>query len=248
MNRRRSWYRGVALASMLVAAGCGTGGSGQKVALQINSPSNLQVVPGNVVKLSMGVSGLKVVKPDGDTSGRTGHYHVFIDRDPVAPGMIVPKEAGIVHSEANPIVVTGLTPGWHRLVVVPGDGAHHRIGNVLATVNLNVLGPSIAASVPAVVPSGEPAVVTISVVGVKLAAANGDTTGASGHLHLFIDRDPTPAGQAIPKEAGIIHTVETTVSVPNLAPGAHTIWVVLGNGVHTPFDPPVEAKVTFSVD
>jgi hypothetical protein len=233
----------------VIAAGCRTSGSSQKISLQIKSPSNFQTVNGNVVKLSMGVSGLKIVKPDGDSSGRTGHFHVFIDRNPVATGTTVGKETGIVHSETNPIVVTGLTPGWHRLLVVPGDGTHRRLGTAEAAINVDVIGPSVTASVPAVVPAGQPAVVTISVQGVKLAAATaGDTTGKSGHLHLFIDHVPTPAGKAIPKgDPTIIHTEATTVSVPDLAPGAHFIWVVLGNGVHTPFDPPVEDKVTFNV-
>jgi hypothetical protein len=106
----------------------------------------------------------------------------------------------------------------------------------------------VTASVPAVGAAGTPAVVTIAVQGVKLAAADGDTSGKSGHLHLFIDRAPTASDKAIPKgDPTIIHTESTTVSVPDLTPGTHFIWVVLGNGVHTPFDPPVEDKVTFNV-
>jgi hypothetical protein len=78
-------------------------------------------------------------------------------------------------------------------------------------------------------------------------AANGDTSGKTGHLHLFVDRDPTPAGQPIPKEAGIIHTTETTVNVPGLAAGEHTIWVVAGDGNHVPLTPPVTARLTVNV-
>ncbi|MHB8670395.1 MAG: hypothetical protein ACYDAD_07530 [Acidimicrobiales bacterium] len=55
------------------------------------------------------------------------------------------------------------------------------------------------------------------------------------------------SGTPIPKERGIIHTSDTTVSLPDLARGDQFAWVVLGDGAHVPFDPPVEAKVTFSV-
>ena len=88
---------------------------------------------------------------------------------------------------------------------------------------------------------------TVKVEGVTLAKADGDTSGKTGHLHVFVDRDPTAAGQPIPKEAGVIHTTDTTISVPDLAPGEHTLWVVLGDGNHFPFAPAVLDKVTVTV-
>jgi hypothetical protein len=129
------------------------------------------------------VTGLAIVKADGDTSGATGHFHVFIDRDPVAVGQPIPKEKGIVHSAENPIKLYGLAPGQHRMTVVVGDGAHKRIlGSLQKQLTVTVDGPS------------------VTVTGLQLMAANGDTSGKTGHLHLFVDRDPTPAGQPIPKE------------------------------------------------
>ena len=241
-------YLSTVVAGVLIAAGCGSSGSSRGITLRINAPSNFASVAGNEVRLAMTASGITIVKPDGDTSGATGHYHVFIDGEPPAPGSTIPHAADIVHSEANPVVVSGLTPGWHRLVVVVGNGAHQRIGDAAAAVSVKVTGPSLQASVPATVASGQPAVVTVTVQGVLLGPANGDTSGATGHLHLFVDRAPTPPGRPIPKgDPKIIHSEKTTVPVPGLAPGAHYIWVVLGNGSHVPFDPPVETKVTFTV-
>ncbi len=247
-TRRRARYLTIALAVVVVAAGCGSSGSSHGITLRINSPSNFAAVAGNEVRLAMTASGVSIVKPDGDTSGATGHYHVFIDGDPPPAGATIPHADGIVHSEVNPVVVTGLTPGWHRLMVVVGNGAHQRIGDAAASVSVKITGPAVQASVPATVPSGQPAIVTVTAEGVVLEAANGDLSGATGHLHLFIDRAPTVSGQPIPKgDPTIIHTDKTTVSVPDLAPGAHFIWVVLGNGNHVPFEPPVETKVTFTV-
>ena len=43
-------------------------------------PRHRRLVKGNVVSLDLASTGLTIVKADGDTSGKTGHYHVFIDR------------------------------------------------------------------------------------------------------------------------------------------------------------------------
>src|SRR5438034_9487180 len=166
----------VALAALaLVAGACSSDGSGKKAAqtLRITSPATGAASRGNVVSLALGVGGISLVKADGNTSGRTGHLHVFIDRDPVAPGQVIPKEAGIVHSADNPVKLTGLSVGRHRLVVVLGDGAHRRIGSVASEPTLVVEGPSVDASSPATVPAGQPVVLTVKVAGVTLSKAHG---------------------------------------------------------------------------
>lgn len=215
--------------------------------VSIVAPASGASVKGNVVSLDLSSTGLTIVKADGDTTGASGHYHVFINRDPVAPGAVIPVEAGIVHSADDPVVLTGLPVGTHKLAVVLGDGVHGRLGSALAETTVTVEGPSVDASAPATSPAGEPVVVTVKVEGLTIVKADGDTSGATGHLHVFIDREPTPAGQPIPVEAGIIHTTETTIPVPDLAPGAHTLWVMAGDGTHSPLAPRVIDKVTVTV-
>ena len=83
--------------------------------------------------------------------------------------------------------------------------------------------------------------------GVQIVKADGDTSGKTGHFHLFVDRPVSQAGQPIPVAADVIHTAATTVKVPGLAPGEHTVTVVAGDGLHVPLSPPVEAKVSFTV-
>lgn len=215
--------------------------------LSIAAPPPGTVVKGNVVSLDLASTGLAIVKADGDTSGRSGHYHVFIDRDPVAPGAAIPVEAGIVHSADDPVVLSGLAIGRRRLSVVIGDGTHTRLGSTVAETTVDVQGPSIDASAPATSAAGQPVVLTVKVDGLTLVKADGNTSAATGHLHVFVDRDPTPSGQPIPVEAGIIHTAETTIPVPDLAPGVHTLWVVAGDGLHIPLAPRVMDKVTVTV-
>ena len=57
-----------------------------------------------------------------DTSGRTGHVHLFIDSDPPAPGENVPLgQDDIIHSTTNVLTAT-LAAGEHFLWVVAADG------------------------------------------------------------------------------------------------------------------------------
>lgn len=84
-------------------------------------------VEGDAAVLTMKVGGVTIVAANGDTSGKSGHFHVFIDREPLKEGETIPKEDGIVHSADNPIRVPGLSPGEHDLTVVLGDGNHTRI-------------------------------------------------------------------------------------------------------------------------
>ena len=224
-----------------------TAATASGTSLAILSPASGATVKGNVVSLDVEAKGVTIVKADGDTSGRTGHYHVFVDRDPVAAGAPIPKEAGIVHTTDNPVVLTGLAVGTHRITVVYGDGTHARTGTIQAEATVKVEGPSINATAPATSPTGQPVVVNVKVEGLTVVKADGDTSGSTGHLHVFVDREPTPAGQAIPVESGIIHTAETRIEVADLGPGEHTLWVVAGDGTHSPLNPKVMDKLTVTV-
>ena len=215
--------------------------------LTIVGPPTGSVVKGNVVSLDLEGRGVDIVKADGDTSGRTGHYHVFIDREPVPDGVAIPREAGIVHTTDDPVALPGLAVGTHRVVVVYGNGAHVRMGTAQAETTVKVEGPSLEATAPATSPAGQPVVVDVKLEGLTLVKADGDTSGRTGHVHVFVDREPTPAGQAIPVEAGIIHSAATKIEVPGLSPGEHTLSVVAGDGVHVPLNPRVMDKVTVTV-
>jgi hypothetical protein len=255
LMRRTAPLLAAALPILVLLGACGDDDSKEETAprtaaesLAIVSPAEGASIKGNVVTLDVEPRDIAIVKPDGDTSGRTGHYHVFIDRDAVAPGEVIPREAGVVHTADDPITITGLAPGSHRLVVVYGNGVHARIGTAEAERTVLVEGPSVKASAPATVAAGQPVTVTMEVDGLSLVKADGDTSGRSGHLHLFVDTPPTPAGQPIPLgDARIIHTADTTATIPDLPPGEHTIWVVAGDGTHVPLAAGVKDKVTVTV-
>jgi hypothetical protein len=220
-----------------------------EASVSISSPAEGAEVGGNVLTVEVAATGVQIKAADGDTSGTTGHYHVFVDREPTPEGQVVPMEPGIVHSAVAPVTLTGLPPGEHVITVALGNGVHERIGPASAPVKVNVKGPSVKASAPATVKAGEPVVVTLSAQGFTVKAADGDKSGKTGHYHLFIDPEkaPTADGTVIPKTDKIVHTTESTYSISGLAPGPHTIWVVAGDGLHIPLSPLVADKVTVTV-
>ena len=219
--------------------------------LTISSPAEDAEIEGNVVQLNLSAQAIEIKAADGDTSGKTGHFHVFIDREPVAVGQPIPREAGIVHSAVNPIPITGLSVGEHKLTVVFGDGAHTRITDLSDSVTIKVNGPSVDATAPATATAGQPVTVDVKVEGVKLVPGAEDQppTTETGHLHAFIDVDPNlvAPGASIPVDPKIIHFAANSVTIPSLTAGEHNIWIVLGNGAHVPFEPLVMDKVTITV-
>jgi hypothetical protein len=215
--------------------------------LRITSPKDNAHIMGNVVSLQVQTA-FPIVKADGDTSGNSGHFHVFIDRAPVKVGEAIPKEKGIVHSADNPIVVPGLTVGEHTLTVVLGDGTHTRITNSKATVHVHVDGPTVVATAPPTIAQGKPLSIGVVVEGVTLVKADGDTTGKTGHLHAFVDVAPVAPGEVIPSgNPQIIHSATSPIVVSGLAPGEHVIWIVLGDGTHTAFKDSARDKVVVTV-
>lgn len=216
--------------------------------VSITSPTQDAHIEGNVVSLEIEASGIDIVKADGDTSGKTGHFHVFVDTEPVAAGEAIGKTPQIVHSADNPVVIPGLTVGDHTFTVVVGDGAHNRIGSASDSVRVHVDGPELDATAPATIAAGEALSIDVAVTGVTLAKADGDTSGKTGHLHVFVDVPPVAPGVAIPTgDPKIIHSATAPVAVAGLTPGEHTIWVVLGDGAHVAFLKPVRDKVVVTV-
>jgi hypothetical protein len=242
----------------LLLAGCGSsenpaleGTPSPSPSIKIVSPESGSQVKGNVVALQLDVAGIQIRKADGDTSGRTGHFHVFVDKPAAAIGEVIPMERGVIHSADNPILIPGLTVGHHKLTVALGDGNHQRITNALAVVEFDVTGPALQASAPAEAAQATGFNIDTQVQGVQIVAAAQDkgAPGTTGHLHLIIDpaSPPSANGQPLPQDPSVIHTAETSYHVTGLAAGPHTIWVVLGDKTHVPFSPLVADKVVVNV-
>lgn len=202
---------------------------------------------GNVATLDLSGAGLDIVEPDGDTSGRTGHYVVFVNREPVAFGAKIPVERDVIETPKHKVTLTGFTAGSHKVSVVLADGAHHRIGQKAPEVTFGVSGPTVRVSALAKSPAKQPVILSVAVESVGVVAPDGPAAGGTGHFDVFIDREPTAAGQPVPVERGITHTSSQTIALSDVGGGAHEIWVVLVKGDETPFDPMVADKVNVAV-
>jgi hypothetical protein len=246
------------LALLLLLGACGRDnptldaptGTPDEISVEITSPENGARIGGNVVRLEVEAEGIAITEPDGDVSGDTGHFHVFVDRDPVAVGETISDGPGVFHFSEDSIYIPGLAVGKHKLTVVLGDGSETRLSRASDVVEVEVTGPSIDASAPETAPMAVGFTVDTLVTGVQIVDPAGATgQPGTGHLDLVIDpqNDPIGGGQAFPFDSTHIHTTGTSAEVTGLPAGEHTIWVVLTDQNHVPVDPPVADKVVVTV-
>lgn len=94
-----------------------------------------------------------------------------------------------------------------------------------------------------------PVTVTFAIEGMTLAPA-GTNEPNTGHHHLLVDADIPALDQPIPKDANHIHFGQgQSEAQVELAPGQHTLQLLLGDGNHVPQDPPVTSEqITITVE
>ncbi|MGH2583642.1 MAG: DUF4399 domain-containing protein [Dehalococcoidia bacterium] len=95
-----------------------------------------------------------------------------------------------------------------------------------------------------------PVTLAVDIQGVPVkAAAEGDPNAF--HYHALVDVDPSTVlvpGQPIPTgQSNIIHTADPNLTLPDLAPGQHTVVAVLTRTDHVPLSPTVQDRITFTV-
>jgi hypothetical protein len=89
--------------------------------------------------------------------------------------------------------------------------------------------------------------VVLATEGLAIVPA-GDTTANSGHHHLFLDADVSPAGQPIPAvEGSVVHMGDASSRYvfENVGPGEHRLIAVIGDWQHVPLEPMVADTVVF---
>ena len=143
-------------------------------------------------------------------------------------GALVPVLPGAV------LVFVGLVlAAW-----VAGAG-HHELAPTPAPDGARVylIGLSDGATV------SSPLTVRFGLVGMGVAPA-GVLNPKTGHHHLIIDAPTPAAGVPIPNDQNHRHFGggQTEVEL-ELAPGPHTLQLVLGDHVHLPNDPPITSEL-----
>jgi hypothetical protein len=95
-----------------------------------------------------------------------------------------------------------------------------------------------------------PVMVGVDVTGATVKHWN-EQDPTAVHHHLLVDVDPSTVVQAgvplPPGQASIIHTIDLNRQLMDLAPGPHTVTVVLTGTDHVPFSPSIQDQVTFTV-
>lgn len=211
------------------------------------------------VKIRFGIENMEIA-PAGVARPNTGHHHLLIDTRLPPLDQPIPSDFNHIHfgSGQTEAEIT-LPAGEHTLQLLLGDQAHipHTppvVSDVIrvrvdpATVEKTRTPAPAGASVFLVEPAdgatvGRNLTVKFGVSGMDLAPA-GTSKPNSGHHHLLIDT-PLPAlDREIPSDLNHLHfgraQTETEIT---LAPGDHTLQLLLGDHEHLPHDPPIFSKV-----
>ena len=87
-----------------------------------------------------------------------------------------------------------------------------------------------------------PVKVVFGLKGMGVAPA-GVEKAKTGHHHLIVDADLPPMDESVPSDENYRHFGggQTEVTV-DLAPGSHTLQLILGDHNHIPHDPPVVSE------
>ncbi len=109
--------------------------------------------------------------------------------------------------------------------------------NDSATARVYIISPTDGAVV------SSPVTVSFGIEGYAVAPA-GTYEANTGHHHLLIDTGLPPLDQPIPADEKHVHfgkgQTETTLE---LAPGQHTLQLLLGDGNHVPHQPPLTSDI-----
>jgi hypothetical protein len=117
-------------------------------------------------------------------------------------------------------------------------------GEVAMTAEVAIVEPAQGATV-----EGATVRVRLEASGVRIVQA-GDTTSGTGHHHIFLDDDLSPAGQPVPSVPNrIIHMGDGSAEYvfEDVAGGEHRLIAVVADGVHVPLQPWVVDTVSFTV-
>jgi hypothetical protein len=126
-----------------------------------------------------------------------------------------PEAAAVTSPEAVGLPRTGSAEGASVFFITPQDGS--------------AVGSSIH--------------VEFGIAGMEVVKA-GDNQPNSGHHHLLIDTGLPDVNLPIPADEHHIHFGDgSTVTDISLAPGQHTLQMLLGDYLHIPHEPPLVSEV-----
>ncbi len=213
------------------------------------SPTDGSVV-NSPLHVEMGATGLSV-DPAGDIKENSGHMHILVDEDFVAPGEVILASDTMLHYGGGQTEATlDLTPGEHTLRLQFADGAHIALDGeqYRDEITVTVAEGSAESTDTATQANNEPSVfftsptdgaevtspfeVEMGATGLSVDPA-GDIKENSGHMHILVDEDFVAPGEVILASDTMLHygdgQTKTTLDLP---PGEHTLRLQFANGAH----------------
>jgi len=204
--------------------------------------------------IRMGLSGAGVA-PAGTAKANTGHHHLLVDTDLPPMNEPIPNDKNHLHfglgqTEAR----INLPPGKHTLQLLLGNEDHIPYDPPLYSKKITVTvlpGTEQAQTDKPYVYIGWPQdgmtvpthfKVWFGMRNYGMAPAGVSKVG-TGHEHLLVDTDLPPLNEPIPNDHNHLHFgLGQTEAVIDLAPGTHTLQLLMGDPDHIPQNPPIMSK------
>jgi hypothetical protein len=196
------------------------------------------------------------VAPAGSDRENSGHHHLLVDTELPPLNQPIPNDFNHLHFGAGQTETEiTLKPGAHTLQLLMGDKDHipHTPPVMSPLIRVRVVDPSARKPAPpdarvyfvglddgSVLP--QKATIRFGLVNMGVAPAGIDKPN-TGHHHLLIDTKLPPLDDPIPNDFNHLHFgAGQTEAIVTLAPGRHTLQLLLGDENHVPHNPPIMSK------
>ncbi|MEM7535244.1 MAG: DUF4399 domain-containing protein, partial [Chloroflexota bacterium] len=201
-------------------------------------PTNNAIVPPTFT-VKMAAGGL-AVDPAGDIVEGSGHMHILVNEDFIAPGeVIVNDETHLHYGDASLVTEVTLEPGTYTLRLQFANGAHIALegDEYRDEITVEVAEDAADQSVRFVTPQEgdtvtSPFDVEMAATGLMVEPA-GDIVDGSGHMHILVNEDFVEAGEVIVNDETHLHYGKAQlVTTVELEPGEYTLRLQMANGAH----------------
>ncbi|MEM7345237.1 MAG: DUF4399 domain-containing protein [Chloroflexota bacterium] len=188
--------------------------------------------------VKMSVEGEVEIEPSGEVKPESGHAHILINTDFIAPGGTIPNDTLHRHyGDGSLETELTLPPGEHTLRLQIADGAHTALDGdgyrdeIVITVEGEQQAffaePADGATV------SSPFTVVMAVEGLFIEPS-GEVMEGAGHMHILVDTDFVEPGEIIPADDQHLHYGDGSVETElDLEPGEYTLRLQFADGLHT---------------